>query len=356
MVSNRHLLRNQKGVALLLALLTVSFLVTMTLQLLVDVDGQVEDAALVQETLVLENAVYTGLSIVQAALYSDQQANTYDSLLDSWATIDGKQLTSLTGDISLTCVVNDLSGKLQIHALLGKPVQAGQGGQGGNESDSKKPLSAQEQREQVEKVEQFWKRFLLSGKFVIDDEQQVTDLLNAIRDWIDEDDDARASGAENAYYQSLSPGYTCRNGTMLAVEELLFVKGMTPELFYGDEEHEGIAEYITVAGDDGKINLNTASGTVLAALDPELDEEMISDLKAYREEPDNREQLATISWYRSVSGFPRDVTLDEALLTTTANAFAINLVAENGDARRAGKGVLLRAESKEQTLLHWRIQ
>ncbi len=205
-------------------------------------------------------------------------------------------------------------------------------------------------------MEQFWKRFLLSGKFVIDDEQQVTDLLNAIRDWIDEDDDARASGAENAYYQSLSPGYTCRNGTMLAVEELLFVKGMTPELFYGDEEHEGIAGYITVAGDDGKINLNTAPGAVLAALNPELDEEMIRELKAYREEPDNSEQLAATSWYRDVSGFPGDVTLDEALLTTTANAFAINLVAENGDARRAGKGVLLRAESKEQTLLHWRIQ
>ncbi len=353
-MSNKHLLKNQKGVALLLALLTVSFLVTMTLQLLVDVDGQVEDAALVQKTLALENAVYTGLSIVQAALYSDQQANTYDSLQDSWATIDGEQLVSLTDDISLTCVVNDLSGKLQIHALLVKPVQAGQGGSNG--SDSKKQLSAQEQRAQGEKVEQFWKRFLLSGKFAIDDEQQVADLLDAIRDWIDEDDDARGNGAENAYYQSLSPGYSCRNGTMLTVEELLFVKGMTPELFYGDEEHEGIAEYIAVAGDDGKINLNTASGVVLAALNPELDEEMISDLKVYREEPDNREQLATTSWYRNVSGFPGDVTLDEALLTITANAFAINLVAENEDARRAGKGVLLRAESKEQTLLHWRIQ
>lgn len=352
-MSNRHVLNNQKGVALLLALLTVSFLVTMTVQLLVDVDGQIEDAAVVQKTLALESAVYTGLNIVQASLYSDQQANTYDSLLDSWATIDGEQLASLTDEISLTCVVNDLSGKLQIHALLEKPIQTGQGGNG---PDSEKIPSAQERREQVEKVEQVWTRFLLSGQFAIDDEQQVTDLLDAIRDWIDEDDEVKINGAENAYYQSLSPAYSCRNGAMLAVEELLFVKGMTPELFYGDEEHEGIAGYITVAGDDGKINLNTAPGTVLAALNPELNEEMISDLKAYREELDNSENLEAITWYKGVSGFPGDITLDEALLTTTAKAFAITLTAEDGDARRIGRGVLLREENMEQTLLHWRIQ
>lgn len=335
-MSNRRLLKNQKGVALLMALLTVSFLVTMTVQLLVDVDGQIEDAALVQKTLALESGVYTGLNIVQAALYSDQQDNTYDSLLDSWATIDGESLASLTDEIALTCVVDDLSGKLQIHALLANP-------------------SAIEQQQQLEKVEQLWTRFLLSGKFAIDDEQQATDLLDAIRDWIDEDDDARVNGAENAYYQSLPSGYSCRNGTMLAVEELLFVKGMTPELFYGDEEYEGIGGYITVVGDDGKVNLNTAPGTVLAALNSELNEEMISDLKAYREEPDNSENLEAISWYRGVSGFPGDITLDETLLTTTAKAFAVTLTAEDGDARRIGRGVLLRAENMEQTLLHWRI-
>ena len=349
-MSNTHLLTNQKGVALLLALLTVSFLVTMTMQLLVDVDGQVEDAAVVEKTLALENAVYSGLSIVQAALYSDQQATTYDSLLDSWASIDGEQLTSLTDDISLTCAVHDLSGKLQLHALLANPLQ------GGNGADNANNTSAQEQQQQLEKVEQVWTRFLLSGKFVIDDEQQVTDLLDAIRDWIDEDDETRGNGAENAYYQALSPGYTCRNGTMLAIEELLFVKGMTPELFYGDEEHEGIAEYITVAGDDGKINLNTAPEAVLAALNSELNEEMVSDLKAYREEPDNSENLAATSWYRNVSGFPGDITLDEKLLTVSAKAFAITITAVNEEARRAGKGVLLRTESKEQVLLHWQIQ
>jgi general secretion pathway protein K len=349
-VSHKHLLKDQKGVALLLALLTVSFLVTMTMQLLVDVDGQVEDAALVEKTLAMENAVYSGLSIVQAALYSDQQATTYDSLLDSWAGIDGEQLTSLTDDISLTCAVNDLSGKLQIHALLANPLQ------GGNGANNTNTTSAQEQQQQLEKVEQVWTRFLLSGKFAIGDEQQVEALLDAIRDWIDEDDDARINGAENAYYQSLSPGYSCRNGAMLAVEELLFVKGVTPALFYGDEEHEGIAAYITVAGDDGKINLNTAPDAVLAALNPELNEDMISELQAYREEPDNSDNLADPTWYKNVSGFPGDITLDENLLTVSAKAFALTITAATEDGRCIGKGVLLRGENHEQTLVHWQIQ
>ena len=352
-MSNKHLLNNQKGVALLLALLTVSFLVTMTMQLLVDVDGQVEDAALVEEALAWENAVYTGLSIVQAALYSDQQVTAYDSLLDSWATIEGEQLASLVDDISLTCAVNDLSGKLQIHALLEKPAETDQGDNGAGNTNAP---TAQEQKEHAQKIEQLWKRFLLSGKFAIDGEQQVAELLDAIRDWIDDDDEARINGAENAYYQSLSPGYTCRNGTMLAVEELLFVKGMTPELFYGDEEYEGIAKYVTVAGDDGKINLNTAPQAVMEALNPELNEEMLGELKAYREEPENKEKLAAVSWYREVNGLPEDITLDETLLSVTAKAFAISITAEKNDTRRVGKGLLLRGENNEQTLVHWQIK
>ena len=35
------------------------------------------------------------------------------------------------------------------------------------------------------------------------DEQQVRDIVDAIKDWIDEDDEITGFGAENAYYQGL---------------------------------------------------------------------------------------------------------------------------------------------------------
>src|SRR5215467_1921918 len=58
-------------------------------------------------------------------------------------------------------------------------------------------------------------------------------LVDSILDWIDADDLHRQNGAENDYYLSLSPPYTARNGPLDTVEDLLWVRGMTPELFFG---------------------------------------------------------------------------------------------------------------------------
>ena len=55
-------------------------------------------------------------------------------------------------------------------------------------------------------------------------------LVDSIMDWRDPDDLHRASGAENDYYRSLTPPYTAKNGPFDTVEDLLWVRGMTPEL------------------------------------------------------------------------------------------------------------------------------
>ncbi len=64
------------------------------------------------------------------------------------------------------------------------------------------------------------------------------EIADAIIDWIDEDDTVNALGAENAYYQALTPGYACKNGLFDTVEELLLVKGVTPELLYGEDANQ----------------------------------------------------------------------------------------------------------------------
>jgi type II secretory pathway component PulK len=61
------------------------------------------------------------------------------------------------------------------------------------------------------------------------------DVANSILDWIDTDDTSRASGAENDYYSTLSPPYQARNGPPDSIEELLLVKGMTPQLLFGND-------------------------------------------------------------------------------------------------------------------------
>jgi DNA uptake protein ComE-like DNA-binding protein len=74
------------------------------------------------------------------------------------------------------------------------------------------------------------------------------DIADAIIDWRDTDDQPGASGAETDYYQSLQPPYRCKNGPFETVEELLLVKGVTPDLLYGyDTNHDGVLEDEEVA-------------------------------------------------------------------------------------------------------------
>ena len=59
------------------------------------------------------------------------------------------------------------------------------------------------------------------------------DVADAILEWIDPSGTQRTNGPGAQYYAGLSPPYAERNGTPTTIEELLLVKGVTPELLYG---------------------------------------------------------------------------------------------------------------------------
>ncbi|MGH7829042.1 MAG: general secretion pathway protein GspK [Candidatus Binatia bacterium] len=102
------------------------------------------------------------------------------------------------------------------------------------------------------------------------EESRRTVLVDSILDWRDEDNLHRVNGAEDDYYLSLSPPYTARNGPFDSVEDLLWVRGVTPELFYGGEEEGvvkiGLKEIFTVDNPLDRVNLRTASAQVIHAL------------------------------------------------------------------------------------------
>ncbi|HLJ93245.1 MAG TPA: type II secretion system protein GspK, partial [Gemmataceae bacterium] len=69
------------------------------------------------------------------------------------------------------------------------------------------------------------------------------DVANSILDWLDPDDDTRTNGAESDYYGGLNPGYRAKNGPLDSLEELLLVKGVTPQLLFGnDRNRNGILD------------------------------------------------------------------------------------------------------------------
>ena len=69
------------------------------------------------------------------------------------------------------------------------------------------------------------------------------DVADAIVDWRDADDTPQPYGAESAHYGSLQPPYRAKNEPFETVEELLLVKGVTPELMYGmDANRNGLLD------------------------------------------------------------------------------------------------------------------
>jgi len=104
---------------------------------------------------------------------------------------------------------------------------------------------------------------------------EVDTIVDSVIDWRDPDDLHMLNGAEEDYYRSLDKSYSCKDGPLDSLDELLLVKGMNKEYLHGskrkeeeseeDKEYEGVEKYFTVYSSNG-ININTAPRAVLEAV------------------------------------------------------------------------------------------
>jgi len=77
-----------------------------------------------------------------------------------------------------------------------------------------------------------------------------SDIADAIIDWRDSDEDVSEEGVEYGYYENLTFGYPIRNAPFRTIRELLLVKGVTEELFYGEDTNlNGRLDYNEMDGD-----------------------------------------------------------------------------------------------------------
>ena len=97
------------------------------------------------------------------------------------------------------------------------------------------------------------------------DKIQRDSIVDAIEDWRDANDTTRANGAESDDYLKLPVPYRARNGNFQDTDELLQVKGITPEMYWGHEDKPPLADMLT-ARSRGSVNINTAPPAVLSAL------------------------------------------------------------------------------------------
>jgi general secretion pathway protein K len=108
--------------------------------------------------------------------------------------------------------------------------------------------------------------------------ERAREITGAIVDWRSVPREGRLTDFDR-YYLSLTPSFRSPHASFQNVEELLSVKGMTPELFHGIMVREpqgglsaraGLKDCVSVDGDWTQIDANTAPPPVLAAagLDP----------------------------------------------------------------------------------------
>lgn len=95
-------------------------------------------------------------------------------------------------------------------------------------------------------------------------------VIDSILDWRDSNRDHRLNGAEEDYYRGLDPPYSCKDGRLDVLEELLLVRGVTPEIFFGKRDGgdvvPGLRDLLSVHALGDSASLFLAPKPVLAAL------------------------------------------------------------------------------------------
>jgi general secretion pathway protein K len=353
-MSTKHILRNEKGMALLITVMVVSLLVMATVQFGRNMRRELISSTNLKDTGAVEAITRSGVNFAQEMLVRKDRKNSFDSFYDAWGKLSSQDLSSLFERGTLHLVVADLSGRLQVNSLVStggeKAAPAGvtQETLKGAKGETAAAATAKVTREIL-------KRLLLSENFGITEESQAVGIIDSLVDWIDKDDRESDFGAEDSYYRSLEHPYGCKNGPVSSMEELLLVKGITPDILYGTKEHKGLAQYLTVYGNDGKININTVDLVLLQAMDALMTPEMAKSIIEYREREENKEKLSSIHWYKEVANMPGDVTISDKVLTVKSSYFMITAVGGLNSLQQTRVAVVNRGQDGKPVLLYGKV-
>ncbi len=313
--------------ALLLAVTVMSLLVAVTMEFNKNMRYELVSSTTVRENSKLGAIIRSGYNLAEAVLLQDAKDNNFDSEHDRWAKLAGSNLSKLFGRGSLDVSISDFTGKLQLNSFTS------------DEPTSTAKINVGEYGRDVLTL------LLLTGEFGDLSEEEISLVVDAITDWIDTDDNPKGDfeETESGYYQSLDPPYSCKNGPFEHIEELLLVRGITKDLYYGTGEYKGLRDFVTVHGVEGKINLNSALPEILQAMNVEMTEELVDKLVDFREDESNQDLLQNIAWYASI--LP-SIEFDPKMITAESNFFGITAEAEFNEVKRTLHAVVQRTGNK----------
>ena len=341
-VISQRPLKNNRGMALLIALTVISLIVALTIQFNKNMRQHLLVSGTQSNSIRLEAMARSGINLAMAVLDQDAQDNEYDSLQDSWALLADEDLSPLFDDGSLKVEITDNSGKFQINSVVQSKTQ--------QPSDTS-PQQATAQELDARNI--LW-RLLRQEPFQLEDKDART-IIDSLIDWIDagDGDGEEEYGAESSYYLSQDKPYACKNGPVEFIEELLLVKGFTPELLFGTEKHQGLAPLLTTQGNDGKININTAAPLLLQALHEDMTKEMTEEMQTFREDANNKDKLAATTWVTEIlPSFTGQNALKNIIVKS--KSFTILSHAQLDPTKKEITATVQR-DNQNTTLLSWKV-
>ncbi len=223
------------------------------------------------------NCARAGLNIAIAAIRNAGDIYTNKSLLNLFS---GENIFDID-DGNCSVAVTEENGKLNINLLKTKTGALNR-----------------------DRIEQMLRLIDLINQEHAGDSNIGYGIVPSIIDWIDNDDEVtylpyikyENLGAESAYYNKLEPPYRCKNAPFDTTEELMLVKGITPQIF------DRIRDYITVYG-EGRININCASRRVIESLSEKMDTTLAQLIIDQRE----IKPFESITELQSVPGMTDDI-------------------------------------------------
>ncbi|MGA3142313.1 MAG: general secretion pathway protein GspK [Verrucomicrobiota bacterium] len=210
------------------------------------------------------------------------------------------------------------------------------------------------------------------------DANDISVVSDSILDWISPAGPPRVAGAESDYYQGLAVPYYAKNAPIDDLSELLLVKGVTPEIYWGSNatnhtpsvfQHKlglgtapgqtpdypfGLVEIFTPFS-SGKINVNTADVNVLQMI-PGVDAAMADAIVKQRAGPDGvdgTEDDIPFSNPGQLGGFG---IKDASACDTRSFTFEVHVTAQIGDYKREYVAILARTSGTDIQVLsfYWK--
>ena len=323
----RRIISDNRGIALIAVILMVSVIVALTVDFNRAIRNELYDTANLSDGIKLYYVAKSGFYGAEALLAEDK--NNFDALTEDWAKVEhllfDKEIFSGGGSFRLR--IEDEMGKVPINKLVS--------------GNAYNPL-----------IKNMLIRLLSLPEFNLE-QGKVNEIVDAIKDWLDEDDEITSEGVESSYYQSLAKPYSSKNGHLDCIDELLMIKGITKELYYGTKETPALERCLTIYG-DGKVNINTAPKLVLRALSKDISAEIAEKMDKYRNSEGN--DLADVNWYRKMAGLSAG-SIDSGLIAVKSEYFTIASTGFLGNMKENVMGAVKREPERETVkLLSWKIE